>query len=378
MNSNKYDVIVVGGGLFGVTTALKLAKDRKVVLIERNKDILQESSYVNQNRIHHGFHYPRSLETAYESLAGLELLKERFGKHMRSFESYYAIVSEGSLTSPQDFIKFANTLRDARGVNYKIANVDQWFLKPRAVSVLLETHEPVMDMAAVREDLKKEIAATKNLTLVTDAAAQALEKEAPFVVRTTRGKFEADYLVNASFGNLCWHDHPKAPRVEIQYVEMVELESQKEIPGLTLMDGPTCFGILPIGFSKTRYWWYSVAYSVHTRVETKSDIKFRPPFYTNWTRMKEQGESIFTFMSDLKYVRSHFTPRTLIVDARIDQTAARPSVVSTLTPGFFQVLSGKLTTCMAVANEVARRIEEGDQAGDNLAGDGTHILKRAA
>jgi FAD dependent oxidoreductase len=379
--NKKYDVVIVGGGLFGACVALSLPKNLKVALLERHNDILKESSFVNQNRIHHGFHYPRSWETALESLDGMDAFMKRFGKHTRQIEGYYGIVRDGSLTSPEDFLKFSQDLKSHRKVPFEQTSLDKWFLQKDYLSLLLQTHEPVIDMESVREDLRQEIINRENIDLCLQTSAMELLSERPFQIQTNKEVFESDFVVNASFGNLCWHKHPKTPKVEMQYVEMVELESDRPLPGVTLMDGPGCFGILPIGFSQKRYWWYSVAFSVHSRVETQSGIRFRPPFFNNWPRMQEQGAQAFTFMNHLKFVKSHFTPRTLIIDARVEQTAARPSVVSSLSPGFFQVLSGKLTTSMVIAQEVAKRIDAELQSKNVTYaefGDSTHIKKIAS
>lgn len=354
---NHFDVIVVGGGLFGTTTALRLARDYRVLLLEKNGEILKEASFINQNRVHFGFHYPRSMETALESLDGYELFKQKLGKFFRSFENYYAIVQNGSLTSPNEFFAFAEKLKGARKVEYQSAAVDQWFFRPQVASALLQVYEPVIDMVHVRKQLMQELKNSSRLTFKANSPAlKYREENSRYIIETTDSVYSGDFVVNASFGNLLWHNHPRAQKMEVQYVEMVELESDKMIPGITLMDGPGCFGILPLGFTPNRYWWYSVAYSVHMRTECQSRIGFRPPLYSNWDRMKAQGEQYFTFMSHLRYVRSHFTPRAFILSDKVDQTAARPSVISELSPGFYQVLSGKLTTCYKVAEEVAEQI----------------------
>ena len=58
-------VAVVGGGIFGCTTAWKLAKNGyEVDLFEKNDDIITQASSINQYRLHRGYHYPRSKETA--------------------------------------------------------------------------------------------------------------------------------------------------------------------------------------------------------------------------------------------------------------------------------------------------------------------------
>ena len=49
------NTVIVGGGIFGVTTAIILAENGiKVTLLERNYDLLKQASLVNQTRIHSG------------------------------------------------------------------------------------------------------------------------------------------------------------------------------------------------------------------------------------------------------------------------------------------------------------------------------------
>ena len=56
-------IAVVGGGIFGITSAWKLAqKGHGVDLYEKQPDILTAASGINQYRLHKGFHYPRSVE----------------------------------------------------------------------------------------------------------------------------------------------------------------------------------------------------------------------------------------------------------------------------------------------------------------------------
>ena len=63
------NTIIVGGGLFGLTIAIILAENGiNVTVLEKNLDVLKEASLVNQNRIHYGYHYPRSTETGRESI----------------------------------------------------------------------------------------------------------------------------------------------------------------------------------------------------------------------------------------------------------------------------------------------------------------------
>ena len=57
----KADAVVIGGGFYGASIAIYLAKNRglkKVVLVEKEKKLLTRASYNNQARVHNGYHYP--------------------------------------------------------------------------------------------------------------------------------------------------------------------------------------------------------------------------------------------------------------------------------------------------------------------------------
>ncbi len=56
-------IAVIGGGIFGITTAVILGNEHNVELFEKNDDILKSASGSNQYRVHRGYHYPRSAET---------------------------------------------------------------------------------------------------------------------------------------------------------------------------------------------------------------------------------------------------------------------------------------------------------------------------
>ncbi|NND34858.1 MAG: FAD-dependent oxidoreductase, partial [Saprospiraceae bacterium] len=56
---NKQKVAVLGGGIQGICVALALAKDPRYIihLIDKNKSLLQETSLINEGKIHLGFVY---------------------------------------------------------------------------------------------------------------------------------------------------------------------------------------------------------------------------------------------------------------------------------------------------------------------------------
>ena len=352
---NDYDVIVVGGGLFGVTAALRLSKRLRVLVIDEKEEVLTGASFVNQNRVHSGFHYPRSVETAYESLDSYNLFASTFKQALRSFENYYGVVAEGSETSAEEYAEFLSRLRKEKMLEYRLIETHPSILRPGRLAALWQAYEPVVDVGVLRSLLKNQLTHAKQVTLRMGVRALRQEGREPFTLLTTAGEYRAPVLINTAYGNLNWHGHPQSPKYQVQLVEMVKVHCEQEIPGITLMDGPFC-SMLPFGFSKTTYWHYSVNYSVHARVESTGPLVYRDAFYSNWERMREQADYYFTFMDQVTKLQSYFTPRTFIADPEVDRTKARPSVIVELEPNFYQVLGGKLVTCLSLADELERRV----------------------
>lgn len=57
------NIAIIGGGWVGCHLALKFKNTHKITLYEKNKNLFEETSYNNQNRLHLGFHYSRNSKT---------------------------------------------------------------------------------------------------------------------------------------------------------------------------------------------------------------------------------------------------------------------------------------------------------------------------
>ena len=71
-----YDAIVIGGGFYGLRIALYLRQSvgiRRVLILEKERSAMEHASYVNQARVHQGYHYPRSILTGYRSAKSFDM-----------------------------------------------------------------------------------------------------------------------------------------------------------------------------------------------------------------------------------------------------------------------------------------------------------------
>ena len=72
-------ICVIGAGWFGCHIATKLIDEgHSVKIFEKNKKIFSNASGNNQNRLHQGFHYPRSRKTINLSRKGFILFKKEY------------------------------------------------------------------------------------------------------------------------------------------------------------------------------------------------------------------------------------------------------------------------------------------------------------
>jgi hypothetical protein len=136
-------VAVVGGGIFGCTIAVDLARaGAKVDLFEARADILTGATSRCQGRIHRGYHYPRSDTTAEAARDSFFRFIERYPAAIRRLNHYYAIAPE-SKTTPSDFLIFCKRLR----LPYEVVE-KPWQL--HTAELCVKVPEAIVDMDLLR------------------------------------------------------------------------------------------------------------------------------------------------------------------------------------------------------------------------------------
>src|SRR5688500_7393448 len=141
-------VIVIGSGLFGCCCAVELSRAGfKVDLVDRDKDIMMQASRVNHNRIHLGYHYLRSVETAEQRIEGLLSYLINYGHAVENqFSNYYAIAKDGSKTTPEEFLNFCSKV----GIGYDYEYPEAHLLNRDMLSACFKVPEPVFDYAELK------------------------------------------------------------------------------------------------------------------------------------------------------------------------------------------------------------------------------------
>ncbi|MBS4067193.1 MAG: FAD-dependent oxidoreductase [Sulfurimonas sp.] len=271
-------IAVVGAGIYGCTTALKLAARGCSVDLYDEVGVMRCASAINQYRIHRGYHYPRSRETIQEILeAHQEFVEEYEPAIVHKVQSYYAIPKEGSYTDPDKYISvmddFGLALREE-----KPGWVDFDFID-RVWNVEERIYDPYILRSLVVEKLEKSAIEYKNSTFLKE-----MEEGYDHVVYATYGLHGAGaYLF---------------PRARYQVVEKIRIALPEKIRNLSLVvvDGPfTAFD--PLGESAYSLFG-SAKHTTHWSTDTfPFDV---PPEYRELLNGAEFIESPLTHFEQMR------------------------------------------------------------------------------
>lgn len=359
-----FDAIIIGAGMYGLYAARKLASQRKTVLVmDAEEGPFERGSYVNQARLHNGYHYPRSYSTAMKSAHYHNRYLADFGDCiLRDFDQIYAIASHFSWTNSQQFKVFCKNL----GIRCRKVPVEEYFSEHHVDAAFL-TDECSFDARMLSDKLYRE-ARQSGAEFAFGATVVDIERAgSSFVLRTEDGRcFTTGFALNASYASVNQiHALLDYPFLDIKY-ELCEVvickvsENLKNV-GLTVMDGPF-FSLMPFG--KTGY------HSITTVSRTPHATSYAalpsfscqrrnpncvPTCIGNCNTCDESPRTAFPDMLqmarkylasniDIEYVESLFTLKPILKTSEIDDS--RPTIIRqySANPDFFTVLSGKINT----------------------------------
>ena len=151
--TKQYDRIIIGAGLYGLYAALFCCKrGQHVLVLECDRQPFLRATYINQARVHQGYHYPRSLSTAIKSAGYFERFNRDYGFCInREFEQIYATSSQYSWSSAEQFDKFCR----AAGIPCEELPVGKYF-KEGMCDGVFRTREYTYDASILRDYFLRE------------------------------------------------------------------------------------------------------------------------------------------------------------------------------------------------------------------------------
>ncbi len=385
--SMNYDCIVVGGGAYGCYLALKLIEitpSARVLIVERENDLLLRASYNNQARIHNGYHYPRSLLTALRSRINFpRFIKEFSDCVVGDFEKIYAIGTYRSKVTAAQFYQFCQRI----GAEIKQAppQIQKLFNSDSIEQVFL-VKEYAFDAQKLRELLATRLAKTNiRIMTSTEALRVIVPKEFPSIdtirLQVKLGsqeinEFESRYIFNCTYSRLntllarsnLEKIYLRHEATEIPLVRVPDVLSNF---GITVMCGPF-FSIMPFP-AKGLFSFSHVSYTPHYQWSEipSPDNNFQQhcpefPLSSNFERIVRDAARYLPVISECSYVESLWEVKTILPQS--DVSDSRPILFKrdSSVPGFISVLGGKIDNIFELDEALGKIADSDAQIQYNL------------
>jgi glycine/D-amino acid oxidase-like deaminating enzyme len=245
----EYDVVIVGGGFFGCSLALHLkAFLPRVLILEKESDLMTRASYNNQARVHGGYHYSRSLLTALRSQANFKAFVAEYESCVdHSFDKYYAIGRNFSKVSSKHFKQFCE--RIAAPIEPAPASIKKLF-NDRLIEDVFTVREYAFDSLKLRALIKRRLAAAK-VEYRLQHEAERFETAKDGTITLTVSDLKTGEQTSLSTKQLfnCTYAHinklnfnsglPLVPfKHELTEMALIEVPDELRKVGITVMDGP--------------------------------------------------------------------------------------------------------------------------------------------
>ncbi len=361
-----YDKIIIGAGLYGLYAAEKCGKKgENVLVIERDSAPFMRATYINQARVHMGYHYPRSYSTAIKSANYFERFHKDYAFCERfDFDQVYSTGTQFSWTNAKEFKSFCK----AANIMCEDLPISKYFNDGMCDGAFL-TKEYTYDAQVLKDYILNELKQLKNVTINYDEKPIKINKqdEKYIVLTDKKQQYETPYILNATYAGVNnIHElmgfTPFAIKYELCEIILCTVDERLKDVGITVMDGPF-FSLMPFGQTGL----HSLTAVCHTPHKTsfesqptfdcqkRSEGKCTPQSLYNCNECNAKPESAWPQMSQLarkflkseykfEYHSSLFSMKPILKSSEIDDS--RPTVVRKFTqnPTFVSVLSGKINT----------------------------------
>lgn len=326
--SGEYDAIVIGGGFYGCSLALFLAKRyRSVAILEKEDDLLTRSSYVNQARVHGGYHYPRSFTTALRSLINMPRFLLDFRDCIDdSFKMIYAIARQDTKSNAFQFRKFCE--RIGAPISPASSAIKQLF-DYKMIEDVFMVQEYAFDASRLRAKMQQRLEEAKVDVRLSQQVLKMAAVDGGLKLNLESG-FEvfARQVYNCTYSQINHllesSELPALPmKHEITEVALVQLPDELQGYGVTVMDGPF-FSSMPFP-ARDAYSFTHVRYTPHENwVDSESSISDPHKYLqslnlqSNFAFMLKDAQRYMPILAHTKYLSSLYEVKTVLVQNEQD------------------------------------------------------------
>jgi glycine/D-amino acid oxidase-like deaminating enzyme len=337
-------VAVIGSGFYGLAIGTFLArKGFEVAIFEALGRPGLGASWVNQARVHGGYHYPRNQVTGMRSRISQSRFVADYGSAVFSdFQSIYAIASIGSKVTSGQFEAYCQRIEapfDRVPLNY--GDLD-W--NPRLIDSVYLVDEPAFDVERLVEvSLDKFLAAGGVLNL-NSTVDWVEELPNGYQLSSSDKKELYDAVFDVTYSKLGRLFEPASSmrrKIKLERSEIAFFKPPRRLAkvGITVMDGPF-FSFMPFPTNRM----HTLTHVTYTPREIQDDILSESSVedVSNWKKMIRDATRLLPCIEESQYHSSVFTDKAVLHDS--EDTDGRPIVIrkSGCKALYFSVLGAKI------------------------------------
>ena len=369
-NSDTYDIVVIGGGFFGMNIAEYFAmRGKRVLLLEKFDACMTRASYVNQARIHNGYHYPRSILTAMRSRISFPRFVKDFPECVvNDFTKYYGIGKILSKVNARQFAEFCNRI----GAECEEA--------PSSISGMFDSHfiekvflvrEYAFDSSVLCKTMLSRIQKA-GVEFVPSASAERVEQSGRGLllqasVENRSFTVSATHVFNCTYSNLNYVNHNSGiPLIPLKYemteMALVDVPDELKDKAFTIMCGPF-FSIMPFP-SRKLFTLSHVRYTPHYEWYDRPDHYISPlEVYrkdkkeTAFSEMQLDSARYLPLIRQCKYQDSLWEVKTLLPSSEVDDSRPILFKMNYGLNGYHCVMGGKIDNIYDIITTIEQNKE---------------------
>lgn len=240
------NIIIIGSGWYGLYSALLLQDKYNVIILEKNSEIFENSSNYNQNRLHLGYHYPRSYNTRQICLNGYNKFIQKFRNIIDFIDNNYYCISKDSLIDFETFKQIYNI------PIYKHTFLKNEFIK-NIDGDIINTQEKIINSKKAKEyfnqNIKCEIKFNYNVNDIKQENNKVI----------INNDLECDLLIDCTYNQLNLSKNKYIYENTISFI-YERINVINDYDSITIMDGDF-FSLFPRDVDKKLYSLTHVKYT---------------------------------------------------------------------------------------------------------------------
>lgn len=220
-------LVIIGGGWYGLHIAYKYQNIYDIIVLEKNNDIFTGSSYFNQNRLHQGYHYPRSYKTR-------KLCKD---KNIMFMNDYSHIVDDIQnnyyLISNESFIDYETYINIFRYDEYDFTEKKNDYFTNIQKNII-SCNEKIINHQKAKDFFKENI---KNCKIKCNFEVKKIEKIKGNKM-LINDEIECDFVINCTYGQSTFYDDEKGDIIYEKTISHIYKKIKDvSFDCITIMDG---------------------------------------------------------------------------------------------------------------------------------------------